>query len=285
MMLKDILVQIDAAPATATRLDLAISLARKHGAHLIGLCVFDIGLVPGAGFGVLDPENTLALVQFEAKLRDEALAIAANLAERFDERVRRDGVQGEWRMVEGRAVVNVALHARYADLAILGQENPDDLGVTGWTPVLEAALLTSGRPILVVPYAGHFEQVGHRVLIGWNAHREAARAVHDALALIRGAQSVTVLAVDPDQGAVGHGQEPAADLSRHLARHGLRVTAKQTTSGELDPTDVLLNYAADESCDLIVVGGYGHSRMREIVLGGVTRGLLQRATVPVLMSH
>jgi len=285
MFLKDILVQIDAGPATPARLDLAIRLAREHEAHLVGLCVSDIGLVPGAGFGVLEPENTLALLRFEAQLRDEALAVAANLAEMFSQRVRRDEVQGEWRVVEGRAVVSVALHARYADLAILGQENPGDAGVRGWTAVLETALLTSGRPILVVPYAGQFQQIGRRVLVGWNAHREAARAVHDALPLIRGAQSVTVLSVDSDQGPGGRGEGPAADLSRHLARHGLRVSAKQTSSGGLDPTDVLLNYAADESCDLIVVGGYGHSRMREIVLGGVTRGLLQRATVPVLMSH
>jgi nucleotide-binding universal stress UspA family protein len=285
MILKDILVQIDAGPATAARLDLAIRLAREHEAHLVGLCVSGIGLVPGAGFGVLEPENTLALLRFEAQLRDEALAVAANLAEMFNHRIRQDEVQGEWRVVEGRAVVSVALHARYADLAILGQENPGDAGVTGWTAVLETALLTSGRPILVVPYAGQFERIGRRVLVGWNAHREAARAVHDALPLIRGAQSVTVLSVDSDQDPGGRGEGPAADLSRHLARHGLRVSAKQTSSGGLDPTDVLLNYAADESCDLIVVGGYGHSRMREIVLGGVTRGLLQRAIVPVLMSH
>src|SRR5206468_1617267 len=141
------------------------------------------------------------------------------------------------------------------------------------------------RPVLVLPYAGRFETVGRRVLVGWNARREAARAVHDALPLLRQAESVTVLAIDPVRGAHGHGEEPAADLALHLARHGLQVTARQTDSAGLDPADVLLNTAADEGADLIVVGGYGHSRVREVVLGGVTRRLLRTATVPVLISH
>ena len=138
------------------------------------------------------------------------------------------------------------------------------------------------------------------MLIGWNARREAARAVHDALPLIRDAAAVTVLAVDPHgrPGALGghggdhggghggdHGDEPAADIARHLARHGLRVTAAQADSGGIGVADVLLNQAADLGADLLVTGGYGHSRTREMVLGGITRALLQRMTLPVLMSH
>jgi nucleotide-binding universal stress UspA family protein len=122
-------------------------------------------------------------------------------------------------------------------------------------------------------------------LVGWDAGREAARALHDALPLIAKAESVTVLAINPKLGGNGLGDEPGADLARHLARHGLRVTAVQTTSNGLNASDVLLNHAADLSSDLIVVGGYGHARMREILLGGVTRDLLRHATVPVLMSH
>lgn len=245
----------------------------------------DIGLTPHAGFGVLNPEDTLTLVRFQEQLREEAFAAAAQLEEAFRERLRREDITGEWRVSEGRAVLTVPLHARYADLAILGQQDPDDARVRGWTTVIEATLLNAGRPILVLPYAGTVSSIGQRVLIGWNARREAARAVHDALPLLRNAESVTVLAVDPLVGDDAHGEEPTADLARHLARHGLHVTARHTKSDGLDPADILLNMAADESMDLLVIGGYGHSRMREIVLGGVTRRLLQSATVPVLISH
>jgi nucleotide-binding universal stress UspA family protein len=285
MDIKDILVQIDSSNGNEARLNLAIELARRHGANLIGLCVFDIGLLPSAGFRIFDPEDCLTILQFQEQLRDDGLAIAAKLEEDFNERLRREAIRGEWRLVEGEAVTIVGLHARYVDLAVLGQQDPDDTRVSGWTTVLEVALLTSGRPILVVPYAGNLSDVGRRVLIGWDGGREAARAVHDALPLLSKAEVVTVLAIDPRYGNDDYGNEPGADISRHLARHGVPVTAKKTSSEGLDAADILLNYASDLGCDLIVIGGYGHSRMREIVLGGVTRGLLQHATVPVLMSH
>lgn len=285
MNLSDILVQIDANPANAIRLELAAKMASRHGAHLTGLCVFDFRRAPAARYGAIGVEDSLALLQYQAQLHDEARAVAAELEIKFRERLRRDGIQGEWRMVEGDAAATIGLHARYADLAILGQEDPNSSRVYGWNAVIEAALFTSGRPILIVPYAGQFSEIGRRVLIGWNARREAARAVHDALPLLDKARSVTVLAIDPRRGVNGHGDEPAADLSRHLARHGLPVTAEQTSSGGLDPADVLLNYAADRSIDLVVIGGYGHARFQEILLGGVTRDLLHRMTVPVLMSH
>jgi nucleotide-binding universal stress UspA family protein len=203
----------------------------------------------------------------------------------FNDRLQRESIPGEWRLVEGRAATAVGLHARYSDLAILGQQDPEDKRITGWTGVLEHALLSSGRPILVVPHAGRFTGIGRRVLIGWDAGREAARAVHDALPLLQDAEAVTVLAIDPRRRNDGQDGLPAADISHHLARHGLPVTAQETTSNGLTPADILLNYAADLGSDLIVIGGYGHSRLREIVLGGVTRALLQHATVPVLVSH
>ncbi len=292
MGIKDILLQVDAGPAYPGRLDLAAGLARQHGAHLTGLFVFDLGLAPAMPFGLVDPESTTILARYQAQLRDDAFSAASDIKAGFEERLRRDGIEGEWRLVEGRAVLTIALHARYADLAILGQDDPDNPQVHGWTGVVEQALLSSGRPVLVVPYAGRFAQVGRRVLIGWNARREAARAVHDALPLIRDAAVVTVVAVDPHRRPSGltgrgddHGDEPAADIARHLARHGLRVMAAQADSGGIGVADVLLNQAADRGADLLVVGGYGHSRTLETVLGGVTRAMLQRMTLPVLMSH
>ena len=253
MGIKDILLQIDVGAAYPARLDLAVGLALCRGAHLVGLCVFDVRLVPGAGFRAIDREDSMALPEWQFRLRAEALEAAAKLEAGFRERLRRDGLEGEWRLVEGDAAATIGLHARYADLTVLGQEDPDDQRISGWTAVLQQVLLSSGRPLLIVPYAGQFAHVGRRVLVGWNARREAARAVNDALPLIEHAEAVTVLAVDPHGGVGGHGDEPAADISLHLARHGLRVTAAQTVSAGLDAADVLLNHAADHSADLIVI--------------------------------
>jgi nucleotide-binding universal stress UspA family protein len=146
-------------------------------------------------------------------------------------------------------------------------------------------LLASGRPLLAVPYAGQFERVGDRVLVAWNASREATRAVNDALPLLRGATIVTVLAVNPKHGIEGHGDVPAADIVLHLARHGVKAEAAHTIANDISEGDALLSYAADLGADLIVAGGYGHSRARETVFGGVTRTLLEEMTVPMLLSH
>jgi nucleotide-binding universal stress UspA family protein len=136
-----------------------------------------------------------------------------------------------------------------------------------------------------VPYAGQFERVGERVLVAWNASRESTRAINDALPLLKNAAMVTVLAVNPKHGIEGHGDVPAADIALHLARHGVKAEAAHTIAKDISEGDALLSYAADLGVDLIVSGGYGHSRAREMVFGGVTRTLLQEMTVPMLLSH
>jgi nucleotide-binding universal stress UspA family protein len=280
MALKDILVNLDATAASAARLDLACALARKHDAHLTGLFVVDISVAAMAGA----EGGGAALAELIEIMRRDGLAAAKVAEDAFRERTRREGVAAEWRMVEGVAPQQVALHGRYSDLIVVGQDSPEE-GAPAAGPLLEAALFTSGRPVLVVPFAGRFETVGKRVLIGWNAKREAARAVHDALPLMAGAEAVSVLVVNPQPGSDLHGEEPGADVAQHLARHGVTVTVERVVAPDLGADDALLNRAAESGADLIVIGGYGHSRLRELVLGGVTRGLLRHMTVPVLMSH
>jgi nucleotide-binding universal stress UspA family protein len=282
MQLKDILVHLDATEQATTRLRLAADLARRHDAHLTGLHVVDVEI---PAFATTDASGGgAALVELLERMRRDALAAAAGVEAAFRERLRLDGLAGEWRLVEGVAAEQVALHARHADLAVVGQEDPDG-GPPEAGAVLEQALFSSGRPVLVVPYAGRFEAVGRTVLVGWNAGREAARAVNDALPLIARAASTTVLAVNPRQGPDGHGDQPGADIALHLARHGLKVAVERTVAPDVPDGDVLLNRAAELGADLLVVGAYGHSRLRELVLGGVTRTLLRQMTVPVLMSH
>ena len=290
MALKDLLVHLDATEQTDRRLRFVAGLARQHGAHLTGLYVIGPVLPPALpieAIGYLGAAETDSLME---RWRESQATEARRAEQTFRDQVERDGVAGEFRVAEGPSAATVASYARNVDLAIVGQADPDSPGrltslETTSLETIEQALFLSGRPVLIVPYSGHFEAVGNTVLVGWNATREAARAVNDALPLIGPAGSVTVLTVNPPDFKADTSAVPAADIASHLARHGLKVSLASTAGGEVSIGDVLLNHASDIGADLLVVGGYGHSRFREIVLGGATRTLLQSMTVPVLMSH
>ncbi|RYI90899.1 MAG: universal stress protein, partial [Acetobacteraceae bacterium] len=262
MRFKDILVTLDPSEQSATRLTLAADLARRHDAHLTGLLVVDVMtpmLMAGDG-------GAAVLGDLLAQMREDALAAAATVETVFRETLRRQGLAGEWRLVEGFGPGQVAMQARYADLTILGQPDPDG-GQADAAAMLEQAIFASGRPVLVVPYAGQFGSIGHKVLVGWNAGREAARALNDALPILAQAESVTVFAINPAAGEAAHGEEPGADIALHLARHGVTVAVERTEARGIEPGAILLNQAADTMADLLVVGAYGHSRLREMVLG------------------
>ena len=145
----------------------------------------------------------------------------------------------------------------------------------------------AGRPVLAVPYAGKFDTIGKRIVIAWDARREAARAVADAVPLLEQAESVVTLSINPHGGAQAgtHGEIPGADIATHLARHGISVEAQQLVANDISVGDMLLSRLSDLTADLLVMGVYGHSRARELVLGGVTRHILNHMTVPVLLSH
>jgi nucleotide-binding universal stress UspA family protein len=199
--------------------------------------------------------------------------------------LRRTGFErSEWRASDTDALSVVALHARYADLVVIGQQKPDSTG--GVSREFERSLpAVAGRPVLVVPYAFERRPVGRQVLVAWNASREAARAVVDALPFLMRADQVHVVAFDPQVSARAHGEEPGADIALYLARHGVKVAVSRYDAQDMDTGNLLLSRAFDLSADLIVMGAWGHSRLREFVLGGVTRTLLESMTVPVLMSH
>ena len=178
----------------------------------------------------------------------------------------------------------LATNPRYADLVILGQLDPDD-PVTGPRYLPEQVILGCGRPALVIPYIGAAASIGERVVIAWDASREAARAVNDALPLLERARAVRVVTINPRQGPFGHGEEPAPDIGLHLARHDIKTEVERVVSRDIDVANTILSQLANEGADLLVMGAYGHSRLREYVLGGVTRTILAEMTVPVLMSH
>jgi len=280
MSYKDLLVVLGSDAASRGRMALAAALAESFAAHLVGLYPLPIPDVPRT-LGYYNPSLFDPIFR---DLREKAQEVCDKERQAFEHAASLRGLSAEWRVTEGLEA-DPAVHARYVDLTILGQVDPDGGDTELIRPRPELLALASGRPILAVPYAGQFETVGRRVLIGWNATREATRAVNDAMPLLAAADVVTVLTIDAREAPDAHGELPGADISLHLARHGVKATIERTVSAGVPAGEVLLSRAADLGADLLVIGAYGHSRMRELLLGGATRSILQSMTVPVLMSH
>lgn len=278
MAYKTILVHLDAGKAVASRLDLAFALAQKFDAHVIGL--YALTVVPPPTWAMTAAGSTLVAARTKAEndLRQGTLEV-------WDAAIQRSGwSKTEFRSTDTDALEATALHARYADLVVIGQAEPNN--GTGVTPDFQQRLpLVLGRPVLTIPYAREDRPVGVNVLVAWNGSREATRAVTDALPMLRLAQQVQVASFNPERLGGPHGDVPGADIGLYLSRHGVKVSVSQYRAKDIDVGNDLLSRAADLNSDLIVMGAYGHSRYAEFLLGGVTRTLLESMTVPVLFSH
>ena len=275
MALRDILVVVDDGHATEARLSYCAMLAHRHDAHVTGLFVVPYPEIPGYVMAQLPQE--VRKTQDEAADREVAAARTA-----FEKVMAETELteRSEWRSLKGVPTATTAMMGRYADLIVTGQTEPESPAMSTVDPA--ELVLSGGRPVLVVPYAFRPNGLGKHVLVAWNGSREAARAVGDAMPILEASARISVLAVDP---GTTLGDIPGADIALHLARHGVLVESAQMESQELSPSDVLLNRVADLSADMVVMGAYGRSRLRELVLGGVTRDILDHMTVPVLMSH
>ena len=279
MAYKDLLVHVDDSKGCAARVEAAVELAIAHDAHLTGVSLLTDPAPSSFVQGYL-PQDVVDMLQRQARERaDAALGRFAEVAKRnqisFETRIDR--------VLYTAMAEALATNARYADLVILGQAGPDDADVPRYLP--EEVTLASGRPSLVIPYIGPGATLGQRVSVAWDASREAARAVNDALPILQRAQAVGVVTVNPRKGPFGHGEQPGADIALHLARHGIKVEVQRVESRDVDVANTILSHIADRSSDLLVMGAYGHSRLRELVLGGVTRTILHDMTVPVFMAH
>jgi nucleotide-binding universal stress UspA family protein len=304
MAIKEIVVHQGPDSRSETRLGMAAALAKAHDARLIGVFVkFDPG----------DPE--FSWVAFSKEAIAAWLAnlekVSGEAEEAFKTRLAEEGLEGEWRLMEGNVTDAVMACARYGDLTVIGQTNPDEPAYGGSMP--DQMVLGAGGPVIVVPYVGNFETVGKRVMVAWSGEREAARAVRDAMPILKQAESVMVYSINPRDEAHLAG----AEICAHLARHGVRAEASHDKSGpeaeavspalktvggfgfqqrgpwtqsqhpaigEIDVGDALLSAVSTYGIDLLVMGAYGHSRIRELVLGGATREVLRSMTVPVMMS-
>lgn len=276
MRYRNILVHIDSSPRSKARLAMALQLAEAHDAHLTGLFV-----APSASVGAVGPfpaasEMYSAITQLIEQDAQRARTL-------FEAQTHHYQAKTEWRQDIGLPIEAMCLHARYHDLVVLGQYDPAG-GADGLSSDFQpGVVMACGRPVLVCPYAGAYTASHQHVLVAWNASREATRAVTDALPLLRNAGRVTVLSITPDDGR--HGDVPGADLAQYLARHDVKVDVARDSAFSRDMGEVLLSAAADRAADLVVMGLYGHSRLRELVMGGASRTMLGAMTVPVLMSH
>jgi nucleotide-binding universal stress UspA family protein len=270
MNFKDILVHMDISQQCAARLDLAVNLAVRHKAHLTGLYV--VTHPPYAS-------ESEALVQK-----------AAELMEMFNQKTAGAGISAEWLPVDWNVagidmvqILNYYTHQK--DLIIIGQT--DESAKEGDTPsdLPERVILGSGRPVLVVPYAGTFDTVGERIIVAWKPGRASARAVNDAMPLLRNAKEVRVLSIKTPDELETAAKRPDCEICRHLERYNINVMEENLVTADIPVANILMNYAWENGCDLIVMGAYAHIARGTVTLGPVARQLFDHMTLPVLMSE
>lgn len=279
MSYKTILVHVDHSKHAASRIRIAADMAVRENAHLIGAAMTGISRY-------LYEENAIDLNRTVLANHVDALNQRAEEAlAQFEKIAAQVGVQSvEKRLVKDDDQGGLTLQARYCDLVVLSQTDPDEPSTRAISDLPEYVVLNSGRPVLIVPYAGAFKTIGEQVLVAWDGRMEANRAVANAIPLLRRAKNVVIALFNPAGDADGLGGEPGADVALFLARHDVKVEVMPQAT-PIDVGDALLSLVADLGSDLIVMGGYGHTRFREVLLGGVTRTVLATMTAPVLMSH
>ena len=286
MSLKDILVCLDPTEAGERRLRLAAAIAREHQAHISAAYILSEA-IPGATEIAQGSIVAGGPLPGAPPMTSPAPSPSAELADIVEQRFRAEvqphGIDGDWHLFgSGNSEELIAL-SHTMDLIVFGQAASDYRLPTGFGP--DDIVMATGRPMLLVPFAGEFGSVGHRVLIAWDGSREASRALHDALPLIAQAEAVWVMTVRTRNANFDeHG--PSLDrVIRHLEWHGTAATTEESIGGDVPTANLLLSRASDMGADLLVAGAYHHSQLREAIIGGVSRELLDHMTLPVLMSH
>lgn len=272
---KTILVHLDSSRRCETRAQFALDIARRFDAHVIGLYLVCQDLV----HHMFEPAETLQRKVYEAQRRtslDKARAA-------FEHATQLAGVNAEWRAPTGSVLDAATLHGRHADVIVLGQDDPDDPEAFIARHFVEDVVMGSGRPVLLVPRAGDIKSLGENVVIAWDDSREAARAVADALPVLRRARFVEIMTVERHRDE----EAPAGiEISAYLERQGVRASFSSTPRVRGENTGLtLMERANSMHADMLIAGAYAHSRGLERVLGGVTRTLLETSTLPVLLSH
>ncbi len=279
MSYKTVLVHVDETSRSNFRIKIAAEIAMLDGAHLIGTAVTGVSrfIYQDGNISASDPNLTIHL-NF---LRERAEKATTN----FNKTVSELGLSSyESAIANDEAGGGIGLQARYSDLVVLGQTNRDEPSPSVLPDFPEYIVMNAGRPVLIIPYTSDVTTVAKRPLISWDASRESTRAVTDAIPLLKRADIVQVAIFNSKAQPDAHGEQPGADIALFLARHGVKVEVSvHKTSTDIG--NALLSLSHDLDSDMIVMGGYGHSRLREMIMGGVTRTVLESMTVPVFMSH
>ena len=279
MAFKDIVVFVDSSSASTHRLQVAAELAQRYSGHLIGVYVVPAAHHIHDGF----VRGEAAMRALAKRRRQEEEYAVLKVGRSFAEVATRHDIQAEFRLIlNSDENQNVVLNSLYADLVIVGKTGEDGLP-QHW--LSDRLLLASGVPVLVVPNGWSSDKIGVRIAVAWNASKEARRAVTDALPLLSTANSVKILIVDAKGSVDRHGEEPGANIARHLARHGANVEVESVSSGDVSTASRILNVASADSVDLIVMGAHSHSRSSQLLFGSVTRAILKDATVPVFLAR
>jgi nucleotide-binding universal stress UspA family protein len=276
-MIKDLVVNLGGSAAPDVTADYAISVAKAYGAHVVGVAFIYEPVIPGSLLGGIPTD--LIEVQREENAKAAKTAVAD-----FEAAAKSAGVSAETRLLDASIAGASDLFGRIArrfDIAVVGQA-PREQGVSEEL-LIEGALFGSGRPVIVVPQIQSQPLKLDKVMVCWDGSRPAARAIGDAVPLFERAKAIEIVVVTSERDKSG--EITGANMKRHLARHGINVEIKRIAAGSADVQTAILAHAADSGADFIVMGGYGHSRLREFILGGVTRSILKSMPVPVLMSH
>lgn len=279
MSYKTILLHVDESPNLAICTEIGAKIPMNQKAHLVGAAMTGISRFIRDTVSV-DPSSSAIAPYIMRQRADHALSS-------FEQSAGNAGAElCEKRRIENEATQGMILQARYSDLVVLGQENPDQDTPGSTTGFVESVVMSGGSPTLIIPYAGQFKPIAERVLIAWNASPQAMHAIRGALPLLKQAKIVEIMIFNPASQIKAYGEEPDADLALYLARHDVKRDVMKEESGtEIDVGNALLSLSAGLSCVLMVMGCYGHTRFREVLRGGATRTILKSMNVPVLMAH
>ncbi len=279
MDFKNILLHLDHSSGCQNRLRTAFAFAHKYDALITGLFVVPDYVVPS----YVEAQISVDLI---TDVTDKALTRARETLSKYENMAAEAGARMEAHVLEGQVIPILREHSKYADLLILGQDQPDDPDNASYG-LADALLFEGACACMMVPHSGKLAVPGDRVLVTWNASRESARALREAMPILKSAETVVVLSSEPDDAdaEIARGHPHADELAHFLDMHGIESISSGIADMDISASDAILGQAAEMDADLIVMGAYGHTRLREIILGGVTRDLLKQSTVPLFLAH
>jgi nucleotide-binding universal stress UspA family protein len=279
MEFKNILIHLDHSSGCQNRLEAAFELARNFDAQITGLFVVADYVIPS----YVEAQISVDVI---TEVTEKALARARDTLVDYQKLAEEAGVSMEGHVAEGLLIPILREHSKYSDLLVLGQDHPQDPENASYG-LADSLLFEGACPCLVVPHSGKLMPLGKRVLLTWNASKESARALREAIPLLARAETVVMLSSEPDDGdtSMANGHPHALELARFLESHGIEAISSGISDMDMSASDAIIGQAVDMNADLIVMGAYGHTRLREIILGGVTRDLLKQAPVPLLLAH